>query len=156
MTSLAPLSAIDAPSQEDFDEPLPPVSLSDEWCLAYLDIFYVPALKEAFDDDTNGLVNVREVNSFCNARHLPAEWEILQRLAYAAAGECAAASMTVPDRNTGWHVEMSMYCSWVQGLLNQIVYLQDDVLRDNRVLVCAYQNSDGIGCAFIDLCTCPC
>lgn len=111
------------------DEPPPAVSLSDEWCLTFLDVYYVPALKEVFDDDANGLVNIREVNSFCDARHLPTDWGILRRLAYAAAG---------------WHTEMNLYCTMIQSLLNQLVYLQDDVLPGNRRLVCKYLNSDAI------------
>ncbi|KZV97925.1 hypothetical protein EXIGLDRAFT_832536 [Exidia glandulosa HHB12029] len=121
---------------DTIEEQPPPVSIADEWCLAYLDIFYVPALKEAFDDDTNGLVNVREVNSFSAARHLPEDWQILRRLVYAAAG---------------WHVEMCTYCAMVQALLNKIVYLQDEVLPANRALVCSYLNSEGV--AYVKLLT---
>ena len=58
----------------------------DKWCLEYLSIFYVPALKDAFDDDTNGLVSIREVNHFTQSKSMPEDWSILKRLAYAAAG----------------------------------------------------------------------
>jgi len=70
---------------EDDDEP-PPLSNEDEWCLKYLGVFYVPALKEAFDDDMNDLVSVREVNHFTLNEIMPENWSILKRLAYAAAG----------------------------------------------------------------------
>jgi len=70
---------------EDDDEP-PTLSNEDEWCLEYLGIFHIPSLKEAFDDDMNGLVNVREVNLFTRSKSMPEGWSILKRLAYAAAG----------------------------------------------------------------------
>ena len=69
------------------DEHEPPrMSYEDEWCLEYLSIFYVPALKEAFDDDLSGLVNIREVNRFARSKSMPEGWSILKRLAYAAVG----------------------------------------------------------------------
>ena len=83
--SAPPSPSLTAQTAEGEDEP-PTLSNEDEWCLEYLSIFHVPALKEAFDDDTNGLVNVREVNQFARSKSMPESWSILKRLAYAAAG----------------------------------------------------------------------
>lgn len=60
--------------------------MADRWCLAYLEIFYLPAIREALDDDANGLVNIREINTLTMSRNLPGDWSILKRLAYAASG----------------------------------------------------------------------
>jgi hypothetical protein len=64
---------------------LPPVDPAHKWCLKYLTVFYVPSLSESFDNDANGLVSIREVNTFTSA--IPQGWTLIQALAYWAAGE---------------------------------------------------------------------
>ncbi|KZV85371.1 hypothetical protein EXIGLDRAFT_775659 [Exidia glandulosa HHB12029] len=95
----------------------PDVDQSDSWCLEYLDVFYVPALKEAFDSDSNGLVNIREVNHYTQSHAMPKDWGVLRRLAFSA---------------VGWHVEMLRYREKIQALLNTIVEMVNDVLPVNR------------------------
>lgn len=96
---------------------IPDVEESDKWCLEYLDIFYIPALKEAFDSDSNGLVNIREVNSYTKSRAVPEGWSILRRLAFSAAG---------------WQVEMLRYRDKIYALLNTMFDFVDDVLPINQ------------------------
>jgi hypothetical protein len=71
---------------EDRDLPeVDPVDPADKWCLKYLTFFYLPSLSESFDNDANGLVSIREVNTFTSA--IPEGWTLIQALAYWAAGE---------------------------------------------------------------------
>jgi hypothetical protein len=64
---------------------LPSIDPADKWCLKYLSVFYVPSLSEGFDGDANGLVSVREVNTFTSA--IPLGWTLPKALAYWAAGK---------------------------------------------------------------------
>lgn len=85
--SAPPSPSLTAQTAED-DEGPPALSSEDEWCLKYLGITFVPALKETFDENANGLVSVREVNEFSQSKSMPDSWNILKRLAYAAMGVC--------------------------------------------------------------------
>jgi hypothetical protein len=44
----------------------------DAWAIKYIDIFWVPPILEAFDDDASGFITVSEVNQFTSSR--PADW----------------------------------------------------------------------------------
>ena len=83
--SVPPSPSLTAQIAEDDEEPSA-LSNEDEWCLKYLSITYVPALRDTFDDNANGLVSVREVNEFARSKSMPESWSILKRLAYAAIG----------------------------------------------------------------------
>ncbi|KZW02456.1 hypothetical protein EXIGLDRAFT_744612 [Exidia glandulosa HHB12029] len=103
------------------------ISPTDLWCLEYLDVFYIPSLREAFDSDNNGFVNVREVNAFTAS--FPIQWTIMQKLAYAAAG---------------WRVELLRYQYRMQALLNYMVDTTCRLRPENRGLVCRFLNSSTI------------
>ena len=83
--SATPSPSLTTQTAEDDEEP-PALSNEDEWCLKYLSVGYVPALKDTFDNNANGLVSVREVNEFSRSKTMPESWSILKRLAYAAIG----------------------------------------------------------------------
>ena len=83
--SAPPSPSLTAQTAEDDEEP-PALSSEDEWCLKCLGVTYLPALKETFDENANGLVSVREVNEFARSKSMPESWSILKRLAYAAVG----------------------------------------------------------------------
>ncbi|KAG1807291.1 uncharacterized protein BJ212DRAFT_1387507 [Suillus subaureus] len=109
---------------------LPTVDPADKWCLKYLSVFYVPSLSEGFDGDANGLVSVREVNTFTSA--IPLSWTLPKALAYWAAG---------------WRVDSQYYHARIEQVLNSMVYAQEDVLPENRRCIATYLNSyviDGI------------
>ncbi|KZV97965.1 hypothetical protein EXIGLDRAFT_832559 [Exidia glandulosa HHB12029] len=107
-------------------ETLPPINPDDEWCLKYLAVRYVAALKEAFDSDSNGIVSVREVNNFMASAHVPKEWSILRRLAFSAAG---------------WHAEMLSWQVTIRQSLNAMHKMCADVLPVNRSVVAQFLNS---------------
>jgi hypothetical protein len=44
----------------------------DAWAIKYIDVFWVPPILEAFDDDASGFITVSEVNQFTSSR--PADW----------------------------------------------------------------------------------
>ncbi|KAG1762169.1 hypothetical protein EDD22DRAFT_823696 [Suillus occidentalis] len=109
---------------------LPTVNPADRWCLKYLSVFYVPSLSEGFDGDANGLVSVREVNTFTSA--MPLGWTLPKALAYWAAG---------------WRLDSQYYHTRIEQVLNSMVYAQADVLPENRGCIATYLNSyviDGI------------
>lgn len=119
------LPAVDSAYHE-----LPTVDPADKWCLKYLSVFYVPSLSEGFDGDANGLVSVREVNTFTSA--IPLGWSLPKALAYWAAG---------------WRVDSQHYHGRIEQVLNSMIYAQEDVLPENRRCVATYLNSyviDGI------------
>ncbi|KAG1863753.1 hypothetical protein F4604DRAFT_1040818 [Suillus subluteus] len=103
---------------------LPTVDPTDKWCLKYLSIFYVPSLSEGFDDDANGLVSVREVNTFTST--IPVGWTLPKALAYCAAG---------------WRVDSQYYHERIEQVLDSMVDTQADVLPENRRCVATYLNS---------------
>ncbi|EJD47199.1 hypothetical protein AURDEDRAFT_163806 [Auricularia subglabra TFB-10046 SS5] len=107
------------------DERPPALSPADEWCLQYLNVASFPALKEVFDNDVNGMISISEVNSFC-AGSLPRHWNILQKLAYAAAGN---------------HVELVRYGNQIRALLHEISDLSLEVRPENRGLIAEYLDS---------------
>ncbi|KAH7100229.1 hypothetical protein BKA62DRAFT_771732 [Auriculariales sp. MPI-PUGE-AT-0066] len=92
---------------DEEEEGPPAVSSDDEWCLVCL---HLPTLKEALDDDFNGLVNVSEVNNFARSKSMPADWSILKRLAYAS---------------EGWNIERYTYALKIQALVNSRLTNQD-------------------------------
>ena len=47
---------------------------NDKWALKYINVNYVRAILEAFDDDASGFVTVQEVNAFTRARPLDWRW----------------------------------------------------------------------------------
>ncbi|KAG2132219.1 hypothetical protein BD769DRAFT_1449486 [Suillus cothurnatus] len=109
---------------------LPTIDPEDKWCLKYLSVFYVPSLSEGFDGDANGLVNVREVNTFTSA--IPLGWTLPKALAYWAAG---------------WRVDSQYYHVRIEQVLNSMVDAQADALPANRRCIAIYLNSyviDGI------------
>ncbi|KAG2036663.1 hypothetical protein BDR03DRAFT_921102 [Suillus americanus] len=111
-----------------YHEPI--VDPADKWCLKYLSVFYVPSLSEGFDGDANGLVSIREVNTFTAA--IPLGWTLPKALAYWAAG---------------WRVDSQHYHGRIEQVLNSMIYAQEDVLPENRRCVATYLNSyviDGI------------
>ncbi|KAG1848911.1 hypothetical protein F4604DRAFT_1811966 [Suillus subluteus] len=119
------LPAVDSAYHE-----LPIVDPADSWCLKYLSVFYVPSLSEGFDGDANGLVSVREVNTFTSA--IPLGWTLPKALAYWAAG---------------WRVDSQYYHARIEQVLNSMVYAQEDVLPENRRCISTYLDSyviDGI------------
>ncbi|KAG1736403.1 uncharacterized protein EDB91DRAFT_1142299 [Suillus paluster] len=119
------LQAVDSAYRE-----LPTVDLADKWCLKYLSVFYVPSLSEGFDGDANGLVSIREVNSFTSTT--PSGWSLPQTLAYWAAG---------------WRVDSQYYHARIEQVLDSMVYVQADALPENRRCITTYLNSyviDGI------------
>ncbi|KAG1736414.1 uncharacterized protein EDB91DRAFT_1250037 [Suillus paluster] len=119
------LQAVDSAYRE-----LPTVDLADKWCLKYLSVFYVPSLSEGFDGDANGLVSIREVNSFTSTT--PSGWSLPQTLAYWAAG---------------WRVDSQYYHARIEQVLNSMVYVHADALPENRRCIATYLNSyviDGI------------
>ncbi|KAH7104478.1 hypothetical protein BKA62DRAFT_692388 [Auriculariales sp. MPI-PUGE-AT-0066] len=93
----------------DDEEDPPTLSNEDEWCLEYLSVYHIPPLKEAFDDDVNGLINVSEVNNFARSRSMPHDWTILQRLAYAS-----------------HRYELAIK---IQALMNSMIYDSGEVLQ---------------------------
>lgn len=109
------------------DDGLEPVSISHKWCLEYLNVFYVPPLTEAFDDDSNGSVHVREVDAFATSRSFPETWPVLPRLAYAAAG---------------WRLELLHYQRSIQAILNSLESAMVDLPQANRPLLRAYLDSE--------------
>ncbi|KZV97915.1 hypothetical protein EXIGLDRAFT_763961 [Exidia glandulosa HHB12029] len=115
-------------SSFDDDHP-PPVSLSDEWCLLYLNVFSFPSLKDAFDEDANGLVSARDINSFSRSTGVMRDWTLPQQLAYASAG---------------FSIEMQRYRDMILALLREIMNFGLEVLPENRGLVCAYLDTDAI------------
>lgn len=110
------------------EERPPPLSPADEWCLQYLNVTSFPALKEVFDNDVNGMISIGEVNSFCNGS-LPREWNILQKLAYGAAGH---------------HIELVRYGNQIRALLHEMSDLSLEVRPENRGLVAQYLDSQEI------------
>jgi hypothetical protein len=103
---------------------LPTIDPADKWCLKYLSVFYVPSLSEGFDGDANGLVSVREVNTFTSA--IPLGWTLPKALAYWAAG---------------WRVDSQYYHERIEQVLNSMIYAQADVLPENRRCIAVYLNS---------------
>ncbi|EJD37509.1 hypothetical protein AURDEDRAFT_129398 [Auricularia subglabra TFB-10046 SS5] len=104
-------------------------STGHKWCLEYLNVFYVPPLTEAFDDDSNGSVHVREVDAFTASRSFPAVWPVLPRLAYAAAG---------------WRLELLRYQKSIQCILNSLEAAMTELPQVNRPLLRAYLDSQPI------------
>ncbi|KAG1840307.1 hypothetical protein C8R48DRAFT_740643, partial [Suillus tomentosus] len=105
----------------------PPVDPTDEWCLKYLSVFYISSLSEVFDEDANGLISVREVNTFTSAI-LPG-LSVPQALAYWAAG---------------WRVDSQHYHTRIEQVLHSMVHAQADVLPVNRRCIALYLDSDVI------------
>lgn len=106
---------------------LPAVDPADKWCLKYLTVFYIPSLSESFDSDANGLVSVREVNTFTST--VPSGWSLLQALAYSAAG---------------WRVDNQYYHTRIEQVLNSMNGVRGDALPENRMCIATYLNSDAI------------
>ena len=52
--------------------PVPRVIAEDQWALKYLDVEYISALIEAFDEDASGFITISEVNQFTTSR--PQGW----------------------------------------------------------------------------------
>lgn len=111
---------------------LPPVDPADKWCLKYLTVFYVPSLSESFDNDANGLVSIREVNSFTSA--IPQDWTLIRALAYWAAG---------------WRVDSQHYHTRIEQVLASMIDVQADALPENRRCIATYLNC--VFCAITEL-----
>jgi len=125
--SAPPSPSLTAQTTED-DEP-PMLSNDEEWCLKYLGITYVPALRDTFDDNANGLVSIREVNAFSQSKSMPESWSILKRLAYAAIGTYFChISLDSTNFASGWHLELSRYGQLIQMIYNTMILDAESVL----------------------------
>ena len=75
-------------------------TLSEQWCLQYLNLSYVYPIQEAFDEDGSGYVRISEANDFCDS--IPVGFSLLQWIAYWA---------------QGWHVECARYAKRIKAMI---------------------------------------
>ncbi|KAI0766841.1 hypothetical protein BD413DRAFT_141310 [Trametes elegans] len=62
------------------DVSVPRVSEQDKWALEFIDVNYIAAIAEAFDEDASGFITIREVNRFTSSR--PQSWSVVHWIAY--------------------------------------------------------------------------
>ncbi|TFK62847.1 hypothetical protein BDN72DRAFT_929692 [Pluteus cervinus] len=104
-----------------------PIMVDDKWALAYVNVVYVQPIMEAVDDDGTGFVSIKEVNMFANSAPRDFGRNLLQRLAYWAAG---------------WHISVSSYKTKIYSLVGQMFQLRTRMATPNRRLVDEYLATD--------------
>ncbi|KAK7042365.1 hypothetical protein R3P38DRAFT_2890069 [Favolaschia claudopus] len=97
---------------------------ADMWALQYIDVVYLQAISEAFDDDASGFITVAEVNAFTTAR--PLDWSLPRWLAYWAIGH---------------HKGMMMYATKIHQIMCKMFAIIPKILPTNTTAVNQYLSS---------------
>ncbi|KAI0644515.1 hypothetical protein C8Q79DRAFT_777424 [Trametes meyenii] len=87
----------------------------DNWAIEYINVNYVSAIAEAFDDDASGFITISEVNMFTSSR--PQGWSLLHWLAYWA---------------TGWRMASTLYVRKIQDLFAQMFAMVPHIRSENK------------------------
>ncbi|KAI0656683.1 hypothetical protein C8Q70DRAFT_329984 [Cubamyces menziesii] len=101
--------------------PVPRVIAEDQWALKYLDVEYISALIEAFDEDASGFITISEVNQFTTSR--PQGWSVVHWLAYWA---------------QGWQMSCTYYIVKITNCFAEIFALEPHVRAENHTFVAEY------------------
>ncbi|KAF7341977.1 hypothetical protein MVEN_01784700 [Mycena venus] len=97
------------------------VEKTDAWTLEYINVVYLQAISEAFDDDASGFVTVAEVNTFTTMR--PLDWSLPRWIAYWAIGH---------------HQAMQIYANKISELLGKMFAILPKILPANKSSVNMY------------------
>ncbi|KAI0666577.1 hypothetical protein C8Q78DRAFT_1058203 [Trametes maxima] len=87
----------------------------DKWAIEYLDVSYISALIEAFDDDASGFITINEVNRFTSSR--PQGWSLLHWIAYWA---------------KGWHMASLKYTHKIQAMFAEMFAMLPYIRAENH------------------------
>ncbi|KAI0644514.1 hypothetical protein C8Q79DRAFT_777234 [Trametes meyenii] len=87
----------------------------DKWAIEYLDVSYISALIEAFDDDASGFITINEVNRFTSSR--PQGWSLLHWIAYWA---------------KGWHMSSLRYTHKIQAIFAEMFAMLPYMRSENH------------------------
>ncbi|KAH9858598.1 hypothetical protein C2E23DRAFT_716767 [Lenzites betulinus] len=91
------------------------VDSDDKWALQWLNVNYITAISEAFDDDASGFLTIGEVNAFARLR--PQGWSMLHWLAYWA---------------KGWRMTCTHYIRQINVLIDKMHILLPYIRKENR------------------------
>jgi len=110
------------PTPLDVHKPI--VDPADQWALQYIRVDKLRAIMDAIDTDASGLITVKEINDFTQAR--PDDWSLLKWIAYWA---------------IGWESAAVKYFDEIKRLFSQMLMAVPRVLSGNRRAVDSYIDS---------------